>query len=46
MLRKGCEEARAVAARTMDDVRRAMRINYFEDAALIEEQSKLFAENA
>ncbi len=44
MLRKGCEEARAVAADTLSDVRRAMKINYFEDSALIEEQAKRFAQ--
>ena len=43
MLRKGCEEAREVAAKTLDDVRRAMKISYFDDAALIAEQSKRFA---
>ena len=43
MLRKGCEEAREVAAKTLDDVRRAMKINYFDDAELIAEQSKRFA---
>lgn len=43
MLRKGCEEARAVAADTLSDVRRAMKINYFEDAELIAEQAKRFA---
>ncbi len=42
MLRKGCEDARAVAARTLDDVRRAMKINYFDDAELIAEQAKRF----
>jgi len=42
MLQKGCEEARAVAADTLSDVRSAMKINYFDDAALIEEQSKRF----
>lgn len=43
MLKAGCESARAVAAETLDEVRRAMKINYFDDAALIEEQSKRFA---
>ncbi len=43
MLRKGCEEARAVAAASLDDVRRAMKINYFDDAELIAEQAKRFA---
>ena len=44
MLKKGCEVAREAAAQTMDEVRRAMKINYFEDAALIEEQAKRFSE--
>ncbi len=43
MLKKGCEEARAVAAETLDEVRRAMKINYFDDAALIAEQVQRFA---
>ena len=43
MLKKGCEEARAVAAETLDEVRRAMKINYFDDAALITEQAQRFA---
>ena len=45
LLQKGCEDARAVAADTLNDVRRAMKINYFEDKELIEEQAKKFAEN-
>lgn len=44
MLKKGCEEAREVAAQTLADVRRAMKIDYFNDAALIQEQSKRFSE--
>ena len=44
LLQKGCENARAVAADTLADVRRAMKINYFEDKELIEEQAKKFAE--
>lgn len=43
MLKKGCDEARAVAAGTLDEVRRAMKINYFDDAALIAEQAQRFA---
>lgn len=43
MLKKGCDEARAVAAATLDEVRRAMKINYFDDAALIAEQAQRFA---
>lgn len=42
MLRKGSEEARAVAADTLADVRRAMRIDYFSDMELIAEQSRRF----
>lgn len=43
-LKKGCEEAREVAAQTLADVRRAMKIDYFNDAALIQEQAKRFSE--
>ena len=43
ILKKGCEKARETAVETMDSVRRAMKINYFEDEALIQEQSKRFA---
>ena len=43
ILQQGCETARAVAADTLADVRRAMKINYFEDKELIEEQAKKFA---
>ena len=45
MLRRGCEDARAVAADTLADVRRAMKINYFDDEALIAEQAKCFAQD-
>ena len=44
MLKRGCETARETAARTLDEVRRAMKINYFDDDALIAEQAKRFAE--
>lgn len=43
MLRKGCDEAREIAAQTLSDVRRAMKINYFEDENLIKEQALRFA---
>ena len=43
MLKKGCDEAREVAAATLDDVRKAMKINYFDDAELIAEQVKKFS---
>lgn len=42
ILRKGTDEARAVAAQTMDEVRAAMRINYFDDAELIRQQAEKF----
>jgi tryptophanyl-tRNA synthetase len=42
MLRKGCEVARTAAADTLSDVRKAMKINYFDDAELINEQVKRF----
>ena len=42
ILRKGTGVAREVAAQTMDEVRNAMRINYFEDDALIQEQAERF----
>ena len=43
MLQKGCEVARAAAAETLADVKKAMKINYFDDKELIEEQVKRFA---
>lgn len=46
ILRKGTDEARAVAAQTMDEVRAAMRINYFDDAELIRQQTEKFATKA
>lgn len=39
ILRKGSEIARAAAAQTLDEVRAAMKINYFDDAALIADQA-------
>jgi len=35
LLKHGSDQARQVAAQTLDDIKRAMRINYFEDQALI-----------
>ena len=43
MLRKGTEDARETAAKTMDEVRRAMRIDYFDDDQLIEEQARKYS---
>ena len=42
ILRKGTEQAREVAAHTMDEVRKAMRIDYFDDLDLIKEQSEKY----
>jgi len=43
ILKKGSEVAREAAAATLDDVKRAMKINYFEDAALIASQAEKYA---
>ena len=42
MLKQGCGKAREAAAATLDEVRRAMKINYFDDAELIAEQARRF----
>lgn len=44
ILKKGSEVAREEAADTMSKVKASMKINYFDDAALIAEQAKRFAE--
>ena len=44
ILKKGSEAAREVAAQTLSDVRAAMKINYFDDKALIESQTKLYGD--
>ena len=44
ILKKGSETAREEAAETMSKVKAAMRINYFEDEALIAEQARRFSE--
>lgn len=43
MLRKGSDDAREVAAKTMSEVKNAMKINYFDDAALIASQAEKFS---
>ena len=43
MLKEGSDAAREVAASTLADVRRAMRINYFEDEELIASQAARFS---
>ena len=42
ILRRGTEKARETAAKTMDEVRNAMKINYFEDKELINHQAEYF----
>ena len=42
ILEKGTAEARATAAATLNDVREAMRINYFSDKELIAEQAERY----
>ena len=44
ILKKGSEAAREVAAQTLSDVRASMKINYFDDKALIESQAKLYGD--
>ena len=46
ILKRGSEIARETAARTLDEVRSAMQINYFSDQSLIDEQARHFAEKA
>ncbi len=43
ILRAGSAEACKAAAATLDDVKKAMKINYFDDKALISEQAEHFA---
>lgn len=42
LLKKGSEQARETAAQTMDKVRKAMQIDYFNDAALIQQQAEKY----
>ncbi|MBO4340889.1 MAG: tryptophan--tRNA ligase [Bacteroidales bacterium] len=42
ILRKGSEAAREVAAKTLYEMKEAMRINYFEDQALIAAQAEAY----
>lgn len=43
VLKKGSEEAREVAARTLSEVKSAMKINYFDDTELIRSQSEKYS---
>ena len=42
ILHKGSIEAEKVAAKTLEDVKNSMKINYFDDHALITEQSQKY----
>ena len=42
MLKQGSDAARETAAQTMEAVKRAMQIDYFNDAALIQQQTEKF----
>ena len=42
ILEEGSRKAEAKAAQTLAEMKRAMKINYFEDRELIEEQAKRF----
>ena len=42
VLREGSEYARSVAAQTLHEVRNAMKLNYFDDAELIQAQTERF----
>ena len=44
ILKKGSEAAREVAAQTLSEVKRAMKIGYFDDMELISAQSKKYSE--
>ena len=42
LLKKGSDAAREVAAQTLNDVRQAMKIDYFDDIDLIKQQSEKY----
>lgn len=44
ILKKASLEARQTASQTLDDVKKAMKINYFDDSALITEQAEKYAQ--
>ena len=46
VLKSGSERARGEAAQTLNDVRRAMRIDYFEDGELIASQAEAYKNKA
>ena len=44
ILRQGSMVAQAAAAQTLDDVKKSMKINYFDDNALIAEQAEKYSQ--
>lgn len=46
MLQEGCRKARAKASATLDEVRKAMKINYFDDEELISQQAEAFRQKS
>ena len=46
ILKKGSESAREAAAQTMDEVRKAMQIHYFDDTELIQSQAEKYKKQA
>ena len=44
ILEDGSKKARMVAMETMQEVKRAMKINYFENLSFLEEQEKKYEE--
>ena len=45
ILKSGSEQARAIAIQTLDEVKAAMKINYFDDEALIQAHKKKYQNN-
>lgn len=45
ILKRGSEEAQKAAAETLKEVKASMRINYFEDGALINDTMKNICKN-
>ena len=43
ILKAGCEEARALAQQTLNEVKAAMKINYFDDETLIQAHKEKYA---
>ena len=42
ILKEGSEKARAIAAQTLDEMKRSMKINYFDDLDLIKAQAEKY----